>query len=121
MCNYGIQRQINVQETDLVKDALKDIRSGMSDILIMRKYRIDSRGLQSLLRKLLQRGDLSPAEAEERITGMTQTQPLTEAEVQELAKEFAKGKTSKPAAPGERIVKAADLARVSGTEWTTTN
>ena len=77
----------------VVKDALKDIRSGMSDIWIMRKYQIDSRGLQSLLRKLVERGDLAPADVEKRMTGLTQTQVLTEAQVKDLAKELSKTKT----------------------------
>ncbi len=95
----------------VVKDALKDIRSGMSDIWIMRKYRIDARGLQSLLQKLLERGDIDPADVEERITGMTHAQLLSEEQVQHLSRELVKAKSTRPAGPTERIVKAADLAR----------
>ncbi|MEW6349046.1 MAG: hypothetical protein AB1646_08280 [Thermodesulfobacteriota bacterium] len=94
-----------------IKDALKDIRLGMSDIWIMRKYRIDARGLQSLLQKLVERGDLKSADVEERITGLTNARVLTDAQVQELATEMGQTKVPVAAAGSDRIVKATDLVR----------
>ncbi len=106
-----LKRRLMAKRQIVVKDALKDIRSGMSDIWIMRKYRLDARGLQSLLKKLLERGDLKPEEVEERITGLTNAKVLTDAQVAELSEEMQRVKEHKPAAPGDRTVKAVELVR----------
>lgn len=49
-----------------VSEALQDIKSGMDDAALMRKYRLSARGLQSLFRKLLEKGLLRPPEIDER-------------------------------------------------------
>jgi hypothetical protein len=55
-----VKREIKARE------ALKDIRSGMTDLALMDKYRITDRGLRSLFRKLLAAGLLNPREIENR-------------------------------------------------------
>ena len=49
------------------KQALTDIRSGMTDFALMDKYKLSSTGLQSLLKKLVDAGILKQAEIDERM------------------------------------------------------
>ena len=48
------------------KQALQDIRSGMTDAQLMDKYNISARGLESLLKKLVQAGVLLQSEIDDR-------------------------------------------------------
>jgi rubrerythrin len=61
------KRQINV------KEAVEDIRSGLDDRSLMVKYRLDAKGLQSLLDKLADVGAIERGELESRMTGYTAT------------------------------------------------
>ncbi len=47
-------------------DAVRDIRSGMTDSQLMDKYGLSAKGLQSLMRKLLEAKAITPAEIEQR-------------------------------------------------------
>lgn len=49
------------------RQAIQDIRAGMDDAALMRKYRLSARGLQSLYTKLLESGFLNPREIEDRL------------------------------------------------------
>jgi len=49
------------------QEAVRDIRSGMSDADLMEKYRLTARGLQSLLDQLVKAGALKPTEIEKRV------------------------------------------------------
>ncbi|MGO9122771.1 MAG: pentapeptide repeat-containing protein [Desulfomonilaceae bacterium] len=51
------------------EEALNCIRSGMSDTALMRKYRLSTKGLQSLFRKLLTAKLISQSELDERVSG----------------------------------------------------
>jgi PAS domain S-box-containing protein len=46
------------------KDALDDIRAGMDDAALMKKYQISAKGLQSLVKKLMDAGILQPPEVQ---------------------------------------------------------
>jgi len=63
------------------KQALDDIRSGMSDRELMQKYELSSKGLQSLFRKLGDAGLLKQIDAKEMIAdlrqGMTDQEMMT--------------------------------------------
>lgn len=48
------------------REALNDIRQGMTDLDLMEKYRITDKGLRSLFKKLLAAGLLRPREIENR-------------------------------------------------------
>jgi PAS domain S-box-containing protein len=49
------------------RQAIEDIRAGMDDAALMRKYRISARGLQSMYNKLLESGILAAGEIEDRM------------------------------------------------------
>jgi uncharacterized protein (DUF433 family) len=48
-------------------DAVRDIRSGMSDAVLMEKYELSSKGLESLFRKLVKAGEIMEAELDQRL------------------------------------------------------
>ena len=48
------------------KEAIRDIRSGMDDIALMEKYKINDKGLKSLFRKLLAAGLVTADEIDQR-------------------------------------------------------
>lgn len=50
-------------------EAVRDIRSGMSDAELMEKYSLSSKGLESLFRKLVQAGEIMQAELDQRLLG----------------------------------------------------
>jgi len=58
------------------REAVRDIRSGFSDLDLMEKYRLTDRGLGSLFRKLVAAGLLKHSEVEERDPTFTATIPL---------------------------------------------
>ncbi len=60
-----MKRQINS------KELLSDIRSGMTDLDILKKYNFNARSFQAVLKQLVTTGMLTPAELDERM-------PLTE-------------------------------------------
>jgi len=47
---------------------VNDIRAGMDDAGLMKKYRLSAKGLQSLFRKLLEMGRIEPSELLQRIS-----------------------------------------------------
>lgn len=66
------------------KQALDDIRSGMGDLALMQKYKLSSKGLQSLFRKLGAAGLLTQINAKEVITDLRKG--MTD---QEMMKKYA--------------------------------
>lgn len=67
-----MKQQVEVR----ARDAVRDIRSGLSDLDLMEKYRLTDRGLGSLFRKLVAAGLLKHSEVEERDPTFTATIPL---------------------------------------------
>lgn len=57
------KRQISISE------AVTDIRSGMDDTSLMEKYQLAARGLQSLFKKLVSIGQITPEELDDRLPG----------------------------------------------------
>ena len=55
------------------RQTIIDIRAGLSDLAMMRKYRLSSKGLQSLFKKLLQAGLISQSEIDDRMPLMEKT------------------------------------------------
>ena len=55
------------------KAALHDIRAGLDDFELMEKYKLTDKGLQSLFRKLIGAGLLSPAELDDRQSPLVST------------------------------------------------
>ena len=49
------------------RDAVDDIRAGMDDAALMKKYKISAKGLQSLIKKLTDSGILQDSEVQDRI------------------------------------------------------
>jgi len=60
------------------KDAIRDIREGMHDSELMRKYRLSSSGLQDLFDQLLQRGLIKQYEIDERMASFDSTVDVRE-------------------------------------------
>lgn len=50
------------------QSAADDVRAGLDDAAIMKKYALSARGLQSLFRKLISAGILSPRELDTRMS-----------------------------------------------------
>ncbi|MEW6137367.1 MAG: hypothetical protein AB1733_03970 [Thermodesulfobacteriota bacterium] len=65
------KRQIRIRE------ALHDVRSGMSDAELMAKYQLAARGLQSLFAKLVDAGLITLQELERRMPGFMQSASLS--------------------------------------------
>jgi hypothetical protein len=55
---------------------IHDIRSGMSDALLMEKYKLSERGLNKIFRKLLSHGAMSADELSPRIASYADLSPL---------------------------------------------
>ena len=55
------------------REALHDIRAGLDDFELMEKYRLTDKGLQSLFRKLIAAGLLSPLEIDDRQSPLVST------------------------------------------------
>lgn len=49
------------------REVLKDIRAGMDDAALMRKYQLSAQGLQSVLNKMVQAGIVTEEELDERV------------------------------------------------------
>jgi hypothetical protein len=58
-----------------VRDALRDIKSGLSDLALMEKYRLSDKGLGSLFRKFVSAGLLQHTQLESRDPTFTSTIP----------------------------------------------
>ncbi len=48
------------------RDVIADLRAGMDDIDLMKKYRLSAMGVESLFKKLLAAGLVSPHEVQQR-------------------------------------------------------
>ena len=55
------------------KDVVQDIKSHMTDVQLMEKYKLTVRGLQSLLKKLVDHGLISKSDLEIRPMGYEDT------------------------------------------------
>ncbi len=59
------------------RDVLKDIRDGLDDTALMKKYRLSGAGLQSLFAKLTEAGLLKRADLDKRMANFEKTVELT--------------------------------------------
>ena len=59
------------------RDVLNDIRSGLDDTALMKKYRLSGAGLQSLFSKLTEAGLIKVADLEKRMPNFEKTVELT--------------------------------------------
>jgi hypothetical protein len=60
------------------KDALEDIRAGMDDSSLMRKYRVTAKGLQDLFRQLTDAGLIDDVEIDRRMSLFDSTVDVTQ-------------------------------------------
>jgi hypothetical protein len=63
------------------KEAVADIRSGMTDSDLMKKYNLPPEGLQSLFDKLVNAGIIDLAEMQSRLTGFLGTVVISESDI----------------------------------------
>ena len=102
------------------RQAIADLRSGMSDDALMRKYSISAAGLQSLLNKLLEADLIDHMEVEERISPGEKTVDISISEhalgaVSEITVTPAEARSS--GITTEQIMQyARDLARIHAEE-----
>jgi uncharacterized Zn finger protein (UPF0148 family) len=59
------------------RDVLKDIRDGLDDTALMKKYRLSGAGLQSLFSKLIEAGLIKRADLDKRMPNFEKTVELT--------------------------------------------
>ena len=59
------------------RDVLNDIRNGLDDTALMKKYRLSGAGLQSLFSKLIEAGLIKRADLEKRMPNFEKTVELT--------------------------------------------
>ncbi len=57
-------------------EVLDDLRRGLDDFALMRKYQLSAQGLQSLFNKMINSGAITPTELEDRITPLEKTVEL---------------------------------------------
>ncbi len=57
-------------------EVLADLREGLDDFALMKKYQLTSQGLQSLFNKMINSGAITPTELEDRITPLEKTVEL---------------------------------------------
>jgi two-component system, cell cycle sensor histidine kinase and response regulator CckA len=69
-------------------EAAANVKAGMSDAQLMKKYGVSAEGLQSLFRKLVSSGILKPAEIEARLSAETVFIDLASAYKEQSADEF---------------------------------
>jgi hypothetical protein len=69
------------------KEAVADIRSGMSDSAVMKKFNLSEEGLQSLYDKLVQAGFIDLAEVQGRLRGYFGTVVVSESVVGKIKRE----------------------------------
>ncbi len=72
-------------------DAVRDIRSGMSDPQLMEKYGISAKGLQSLLTKLLEVKAVTPAEIDQRRTAYHDTTVIQQMDEENIVQDIRSG------------------------------
>ncbi len=109
-----IKRRIDARQ------AVADLRSGMSDHALMRKYAISAAGLQSLLNKLLEADLIDQAELDDRLSLSEKTVEIAISEISEL--NIGQHTDSQCTAPNSGITTdqimqyARDLARIHAEE-----
>jgi hypothetical protein len=74
------------------KEAASDIRAGMDDPGLMKKYGLSSAGLQSLLDKLVQAGFIDLGEVQNRLPGVLGTVVVSESLIMRVKKEDKDGR-----------------------------
>ncbi|MEW6348038.1 MAG: hypothetical protein AB1646_03190 [Thermodesulfobacteriota bacterium] len=57
-------------------EVLNDLREGLDDFALMKKYQLSAQGLQSLFNKMINSGAITPTELEDRITPLEKTVEL---------------------------------------------
>lgn len=72
-------------------DAVRDIRSGISDLQLMEKYGISAKGLQSLLTKLLEVKAVTPAELDQRLTAYHDTTVIQQMDEEDIIQDIRSG------------------------------
>lgn len=75
------------------RDAIRDIRSGMTDAELMEKYGLSAKGLESLVRKLLEARAITPAEIEQRREGYHDTAVIQRIDGSDMVKDIRSGMT----------------------------
>lgn len=73
------------------RDAVRDIRSGMTDSQLMEKYRLSAKGLQSLVLKLLQARAITAAEIEQRKEAYHDTTAIQQIDGSDIVKDILSG------------------------------
>jgi diguanylate cyclase (GGDEF)-like protein/PAS domain S-box-containing protein len=112
--SHRIKRRIDARE------ALADIRCGMTDRALMKKYAISAAGLQSLFDKLLEAGFIGQLEIDERVSLSEKTVEIAISDVPES--DITRPTNSQNATAGsgistEQIMQyARDLARIHADE-----
>ncbi len=111
---HKIKRRIDA------KEALADIRCGMTDRALMKKYAISAAGLQSLFQKLLEAGLIEQLEIDERASLSERTVEIAISEIHEFGLSDPTNSQGVSAASGistEQIMQyARDLARIHAEE-----
>ncbi len=102
------------------KEALADIRCGMTDRALMKKYAISAAGLQSLFHKLLEAGFIEQLEIDERVSLSEKTVEIAISEIREsnvTSPTNSENSTSGSCISTEQIMQyARDLARIHAEE-----
>jgi len=73
------------------KDAVRDIRSGMTDSQLMEKYGLSAKGLQNLLLTLLESKAIIPAEIDQRRAAYHDTTIIEQIDGTEMVKDIRSG------------------------------
>jgi uncharacterized protein (DUF433 family) len=74
-------------------DAVRDIRSGMTDSQLMEKYGLSAKGLQSLVLKLLEVKAITPAEINQRRAAYHDTTVTQRIDAMDIVKDIRSGMT----------------------------
>jgi hypothetical protein len=72
-------------------DAVRDIRSGMTDLELIEKYGLSARGLQSLIGKLLEVKAITPAEIDQRRESYRDTNVIQGMDEKEFVRDIRSG------------------------------
>ena len=73
------------------RDAVRDIRSGMTDSQLMEKYGLSAKGLQSLVLKLLEVKAITPAEIDQRNEAYHDTTVIQQIDGTDMVKDILSG------------------------------
>jgi hypothetical protein len=92
------------------KEAVADIRSGMSDAAVMKKFSLSEEGLQSLYDKLVQAGFIDLAEVQGRLRGYFGTVVISESAVGRIKREQTESRQV-PKTRSAPVINAQEAAR----------